>query len=137
MDWKILILITVLSWGSYNVLLKWAGSQLVWQASMLLFVISYSFTVGVYCVFRGQLVHADLVGKKSAVPLLAGTLCAVGAITFFKAIPMASGSLLMSLVGLYTLVSAVGCLIVFQEPISLRVVAGMLCAGAAVVLLGR
>ena len=137
MDWKILVAITVISWGSYNVLLKWAGNQIAWQASMLLFVIAYSLIVGAYCVFQGQLTYADLVGKKSAVPLFAGVLCAVGAIAFFKAIPMAPGSLLIPLVGLYTLVSAIGCLFLFQEPISLRVVVGILCAGTAVVLLGR
>jgi transporter family protein len=80
---------------------------------------------------------ADIASRKSAVPLGAGVLCAVGAITFFKAIPMAPGSLLMPLVGLYTLVSAIGCLFLFHEPLSLRVMAGILCATAAVVLLGR
>jgi bacterial/archaeal transporter family protein len=137
MDWRILVAITVLSWGSYNVLLKWAGNQIAWQASMLLFVVAYCLVVGAYCLFQGQLAYPDLVGKKSVVPLVAGVLCAVGAITFFKAVPMAPGSLLMPLVGLYTLVSAIGCLFLFHEPISLRVVTGILCAGMAVVLLGR
>jgi drug/metabolite transporter (DMT)-like permease len=136
-DWKILIAITVLSWGGYNVLLKWAGGQIAWQASMLLFVIAYSIIVGAYCILEGRLIGADLMGRKSILPLLAGTLCALGAITFFKALPMAPGSLLMPLVGLYTFVSAIGCLFLFHEPISLRVVAGMLCAAGAVVLLGR
>jgi drug/metabolite transporter (DMT)-like permease len=137
MDWRILIAITVFGWGSYNVLLKWAGNQIAWQASMLLFVIAYSVAVGAYCAVQGHLVFADLGGRKALVPLLAGVLCAIGAITFFKAIPMAPGSLLMPLVGLSTFVSAIGCLFFFHEPISPRVILGILCAGAAVVLLGR
>lgn len=136
MDWRILVAITICSWGGYNVLLKWAGNQIAWQASMLLFVIAYSLAVGTYCVFQGQLAYADIVGKKSVVPLLAGVLCAVGAITFFKAIPMVPGSLLMPLIGLSSLVSTIGCLFLFQEPMSLRVVTGILCAGTAIVLLG-
>jgi drug/metabolite transporter (DMT)-like permease len=137
MDWRILIAITVLSWGGYNVILKWVGDRVAWQASMLLFVIAYAVIVGAYCAIQGPLSCADFTPKRSALPLLAGVLCAIGAIAFFKAIPMAPGSLLMPLVGLYTFVSAVGCLVLFQEPVSLRVVAGMVCALAAVVLLGR
>lgn len=137
MDWRILIAITVLSWGGYNVMLKWAGDRLAWQASMLLFVIAYSLMVGAYCAFQGSLSYADFTLKKSALPLFAGVLCAVGAIAFFKALPLAPGSVLMPLVGLYTSAAAIGCLFLFHEPISLRVVAGMLCAAAAVVLLGR
>lgn len=137
MDWRILIAITVLSWGGYNVLLKWAGNQLAWQASMLLFVVSYSLIVGAYCLLQGQVVAADVIGRKATAPLLAGVLCAVGAITFFRALPMAPGSLVIPLVGLYTSLSAVGCLFLFHEPISLRVVVGIVCAGAAAFLLGR
>jgi drug/metabolite transporter (DMT)-like permease len=137
MDWRILIAITVFCWGGYGILLKGAGSRIAWQASMLLFVVSYSIIVGAYCVTQGQLAMAELVGRGSAWSLAAGVLCAIGAITFFKAIPLAPGSLLMSLVGLNTFVAATGCLLLFREPISLRVVAGMLCAAATVVLLGR
>jgi drug/metabolite transporter (DMT)-like permease len=137
MDWRILIAITVLSWGGYNVLLKWAGGQIAWQASMLLFVVSYAISVGVYCLVQGPWDHADLMGRKSVLPIFSGVLCAVGAIAFFKAVPMVSGSVLMPLVGLYPLVAAIGCLVVFREPLSPRLMAGMLCATAAVVLLGR
>lgn len=136
-DWRVLILITVLSWGGYNVLLKWAGGQLAWQASMLLFVVAYSVAVGAYCAWDGQWTPAELATRKSLVPMLAGAMCAVGAVTFFKALPMASGSLLLPLVGLYPIVAAVGCLVLLQEPVSLRLVAGLFCAAAAVVLLGR
>jgi bacterial/archaeal transporter family protein len=137
MDWRVLILLTVLSWGGYNVLLKWAGDQLAWQASMLLFVVAYALVVGVYSIVYGHLSLAHVMGKQAAAPLLAGVLCALGAITFFKAIPMASGSVLMPLVGLYPIVTAIGCIVLLREPVSLRLGIGMLCAGAAVVLLGR
>lgn len=132
-----MILITVLSWGGYNVLLKWAGDRLAWQTSMLLFVVAYALAIGVYCVCYGELSSAALLGKQSLVPLSAGVLCAVGAIAFFKAIPMVSGSVIMPLVGLYPIVAALGCLFIFREPVSMRVVAGLICAGAAIVLLGH
>jgi hypothetical protein len=69
MAWRILVAITVLSRGGYNVLLIWAGNQIAWQASMLLFVIAYSLAVGANCVFQGPLAYADRAMKKSFVPL--------------------------------------------------------------------
>jgi bacterial/archaeal transporter family protein len=137
MDWRILIAITVLSWGGYNVLLKGVGERIAWQSSMLLFVISYALAVGLYCAWQGRLTGADFTEKKAFLPLLAGVLCAVGAVAFFRAIPKAPGSLLMPLVGLYPVVAALGCIVFFKEPVSLRVVLGILCAAAAAFLLGR
>jgi bacterial/archaeal transporter family protein len=70
-------------------------------------------------------------------PLISGIVCGLGAITFFKAIPLAPGSVLMPLVGLFVLVSAVGCLVFLHEPLTWRVVLGIGCATAAVMLLGK
>jgi bacterial/archaeal transporter family protein len=137
MDWRILIAVTVLSWGGYNVLLKWAGGQMAWQASMLLFVVAYALAVGVYCLVQGPWDHGDLMTRKAAAPIISGILCAVGAVAFFKALPVAPGSVLMPLVGLYPVVAAIGCLVVFREAISPRLVAGIVCASLAMVLLGR
>lgn len=136
MDWRTLTAITVLSWGGYNALLKWAGGKIAWQTSMFLFVASYAAIVGAYCLCQGGLTAGDLFGKKAIAPLIAGALCAVGAITFFKALPSAPGSLLMPLISLYTVVAAVACLFLFKEPVTPRLIVGILCAAAAGVLLG-
>ena len=61
----------------------------------------------------------------------------MGAITFFKALPQAPGSVFLPLVGLYTVISAVGCLFLFKEPVTARVLAGILSAAVAVVLLAK
>lgn len=137
MDWRLLTLITVLAWGGYNVALKFAAGRLAWQVSMFLFVLSYAIIVGAYCLMQADLSRASLWQRAAWWPLLAGLLCGIGGITFFKALPSAPGSLFLPLVGLYSLVSAVGCIVLLHEPFTLRIAAGILCATAAVVLLAR
>jgi len=138
MDWRILVLVTVLCWGGYNVLLKAAAGRLVWQTSMLWFVIGYAALVAGYCIISNPSLLKDRLTQPAAFwPLLAGLLCGIGAITFFKALPLAPGSILMPLVGLYVLVSAVGCLLLFGEPLTWRVGIGTGCAVTAVILLGQ
>lgn len=136
MDWRLLVLITVLSWGGYSVILKAVAGRIAWQVSMLVFAVGYLVAILVYLfgsMSRGEVRVCQLV---LLWPLGAGLLCGVGAIAFFKAVPQAKGSVMMPLVGLYVLVSAVGCMIALHEPVTVRVVAGILCATAAVVLLG-
>ena len=138
MNWRILILLTVLSWGGYNVLLKAVAGRLAWQLSMLWFVIGYALMVAGFCLAADPgLIRNRLIQAPAVWPLVAGVLCGVGAIAFFKALPLAPGSVLMPLVGLYVLVSAVGCLILLHEPFTWRMAAGIGCATAAVMLLGK
>jgi len=138
MDWRILTLITVLCWGSYNVVLKIVAERIAWQSSMLWFVIGYAVMVAGFCLTADPALSKGRFLQLQAVwPLLAGVLCGIGAITFFKALPLAPGSVLMPLIGLYVLIAAMGCLFFLHEPMTLRVIAGIGCATAAVMLLGR
>ena len=137
MSWRILTLIVVLSWGGYNVILKAISGRIAWQSSMLWFVIGYAAMVAIYCVTDSGFNKSRFVNLQAFWPLLAGILCGVGAVAFFKALPLAPGSVLMPLIGLYVLVAAIGCLVFLHEPLTLRVVGGMVCATAAVMLLGR
>lgn len=138
MDWRILAAITVICWGAYNIVLKAAADRIPWQLSMAWFVISYALTIGSFVAFH-SLGNEKFrwMDANAVLPIVAGVLCGVGAITFFKAIPLAPGSLLMPIVGLFVLVSAVGCLIVFREPVTLRVIAGIFFAAVAIVLLSK
>ncbi len=137
MDWRILTAITVLSWGAYNVILKAISGKIAWQLSMLWFVFGYALMVGVFCVLNLSGGKLRLFPAAGLWPLVSGIICGLGAITFFKAIPLVPGSVLMPLVGLFVLVSAVGCLIFLHEPLTWRVVLGIGCATAAVMLLGK
>ncbi|MDO9542617.1 MAG: EamA family transporter [Kiritimatiellia bacterium] len=138
MDWRILAFVTVLCWGTYNVVLKAVAGRVAWQSSMLWFVIGYGVMVAAYCLTSDPgLLKGRFMTPAAFWPLLAGVLCGIGAIAFFKALPLAPGSVLMPLIGLYVLVSAAGCLIFLHEPLTWRVVAGIGCATAAVMLLGR
>lgn len=135
MDWRILIAVVVLSWGGYNILLKMVGGRLAWQLSMFLFVLSYAVVVAGYCLLTSKLSIGEVFQKPAMWSLGAGILCGVGAIAFFKVIPRVPGSILLPLIGLYTLVSAVGCLLIFREPLTVRIALGIVCATAAVALL--
>jgi len=137
MDWRILTLVAVVSWGAYNVILKAVSGRMPWQWSLLWFIIAYALTVIVFCLVNSASIKGRFLQLPAIWPLWAGILCGVGAIAFFKALPLAPGSVLMPLIGLYVLVSAIGCLVFLQEPLTWRVVAGIGCATAAIMLLGR
>lgn len=137
MDWRILTAITVLSWGVYNIILKAVSGRIAWQISMLWFVFGYMLMVAAFCAVNFSGGKFKLFPSIALWPLVSGIMCGVGAITFFKAIPLVSGSVLMPLVGLFVLISAVGCLIFLHEPLTWRVVLGIGCATAAVMLLGK
>jgi transporter family protein len=82
-------------------------------------------------------VNESFFKSASFLALGAGIMCGLGAVTFFKALPLAPGSILMPLIGLYVLVAAIGCLIIFKETVSLRVISGIVLAVIAIMLLGK
>lgn len=137
MDWRILATMTVLCWGAYNVILKGVAGRVSWQMSMMWFVIGYALMIGVFIGLNCSGGKFRWFEPVSLWPFAGGILCGVGAITFFKAIPLVSGSVLMPIVGLYVLAAAVGCLICFREPITLRVVLGIGFAMVAIFLLSK
>ena len=137
MDWRVMVAITIVTWGGYNVMLKAAAGRIAWQVSMLLFVLSYSVLVGGFCLLQNGVFRAGLMPRAALWPILAGVLCGIGAITYFKGIAAAPGSVFLPLVSLATLVSAVGCLIFLREPVSLRIVLGIAFAVVAIVLLAQ
>lgn len=137
MDWRILAAITITTWGAYNVILKAAAGRMAWQASMLVFVVSYSVLVGAFCLMQGGLVRGGLTARAAILPLVAGALCGIGAIAYFKGIVTAPGSLFFPLVALAALVSTVGCIVFLQESLTLRTGIGIACAAAAIVLLAK
>jgi len=102
------------------------------------FVGGYGVIVAIYCLFNMSSVNnVNIMKGTSLFALGAGVLCGIGAITFFKAIPLVSGSILMPLIGLYVLVAALGCLIILKEPVSLRVILGIAFAVTAIMFLGK
>jgi uncharacterized membrane protein len=123
-------------WGAYSLMLKKAAGQMPWQLSMALFVAGYALlTGGYYLVDRGPC--AAVFEKKALWPLLAGILCGLGGIAFFRALVQTPGSVFLPLVSLSMIISGVGCLIVFKEPFTLRLALGILLGGIAVILLAK
>ena len=137
MDWRILTAITVLSWGAYSVMLKKVSGQIPWHVSMFLFVSGYALLVGAYCLLHGKIPLGSLAQRTAIWPLLAGVVCGIGGITFFKAIPLAPGSVFLPLVSLSMIISGIGCLFFFKEPVTRELILGVVCAAMAVVLLAR
>jgi len=135
MDWRILVAVVIISWGGYSILLKVAGNHLSPTISMFLFVFGYAVLVGGYCFFSPDMKVNAVFQKPALIALLAGVLCGVGGIAFFKAVPRVPGSILFPLVGLYALVSAVASLLIFKEPFTLKLMLGIVCATAAIILL--
>lgn len=137
MNWKMLIAITVLCWGAYSVMLKYAADRVPWQVSLLTFVLSYSVIVATYSLWQMKGQSLEILKPALAWPLLAGLLCGLGGITYFKALPLAPGGLIMPLMGLFIPVAALGCILLFHEHLGVREVIGLLCGVASIVLLAR
>ena len=137
MDWRVLTAITVLSWGTYTVILKKVSGQMAWQASMFLFVLGYAVFVGGYYLLDTAGTASTLFQKKSVWPILIGMLCGLGGITFFRALAMAPGSVFLPLVSLSMIISGIGCIVFLKEAVTVRVVLGVIFAGIAVVLLAK
>lgn len=136
-DWRILTAFTVLSWGGYNIILKLISGRIAWQLSMLIFVVGYTLVTATYCFLNFPTVSESISKPAVLLALSSGILCGLGAVAFFKALPIAPGSILMPLVGLYVLVAATGCLIILKEPVSLRVISGIVLAVISIMLLGK
>ena len=135
----ILISITVISWGVYNVILKAISERISWQLSMLLFVMGYAIAITAYLLFYFSFWKNDLLLFRPTLlyPLIAGVFCALGAITFFKALSLTPGSIIVPIAGLHVLVASIGCVLLLKEPFSLRLLAGTICAVIAIVLLEK
>jgi len=136
-DWRVLAAFIILSWGGYSIVLKLIANKLPWQASMLLFVVGYALVAGFYCLLNFSTVNGSVFKPVSLLALGAGVLCGLGAIAFFKALPLAPGSVFIPLVGLSVLVAAIGCLIILKEPISCRSASGIVLAVVSIILLGK
>lgn len=138
MDWRILIGLTVMSWTLYSVILRSVSEKMSWQISMFAFVIGYAVVStlvgGIHMKATGW---QQVVSTPVFVACVCGAICGLGAMAFFKALPLAPGSIVNSLVGMYIPLTAIACLIFLREPVSARTVIGILCAGLAVVLLSR
>lgn len=137
MSWQVLITVTIVLWGTYGVILKGTTGRLHPMVTMFWFVSGYMICAAIYL--------AATMGKNWQRAfehgwfwaLVAGAIGGLGAITFFRALPLKAGSVILPLSGLWVIVTAVGCLVFLKEPISPRLIAGLVCAGAAVFLLGK
>ncbi|MBI3987644.1 MAG: EamA family transporter [Lentisphaerae bacterium] len=137
MSWKILIGVTILCWGAYSIMLKYVADRMAWQVSLLAFVLSYSVIVAAFSLWQMKGQSLEILTPALAWPLLAGGLCGLGGITYFKALPLAPGGLIMPLMGLFIPVAALGCILLFHERLGVREVIGLLCGVASIVLLAR
>lgn len=128
----LLIIIVILSWAIYAFILKSIASRLSWPVSMLLFVLGYSLTVGLSCLACRPSFQNSMIWLW---PMLAGILCGVGAVAFFKGLEAFPGSKYFSLVGLYIPLSSLFCIFFLSEPFNLKTILGIFFAGAAILLL--
>ena len=136
-DWRILAAFTVISWGGYNIVLKLISNTISWQWSMLLFVVGYVMVMGIYCCLNFSVMNENILKSAGFLALGSGILCGLGSVAFFKALPLVSGSILIPIVGLYILVAAIGCITILNEPVSFRVLTGIVLAVISIMLLGK
>lgn len=131
MDYRILSILTLLCWGAWGFLCKMVSKELpaavlvLWSnvggfVPMLLYVLNQRS-------FRWM--------PSSEIALLAGFIGSAATIMFYLALGRGPASVVVPMTGMYIIVPALLGFIFLQEPLGIRHIAGLLCAGAAIWLL--
>ena len=137
MWWILFVFLTVITWGSYNLLLK-VATPYISPSWALFFVGIAQVIIGtVYVAFQSATNQIPLTVRGALIASVAGIFFALGTISFLYAFKFQAPASLA--IALYTvgalLVGVVGGLLLFHEPISLRMVVGIGFAIASIVLL--
>lgn len=132
-NWKFLMICYILTFGLWGFIIKIVSTKLDWKTTML-YVWMTIFIILMLSYFK----KANFGWSKfHALAVLAGIAAAIGTIAFYRALPMAPASLIIPLSTQYILVTVLLCVIYLKEPMSLRIIAGIACSIAAIVLLSR
>jgi uncharacterized membrane protein len=130
-DWKFLVAFYVLTSGLWGFFLKLISQKLDWKTNIIYVWIGFS---AIYIIFLSKNVNFGL-SKFHGLALATGIIAALGTMAFYKALSLAPGSLVIPFSAQYILVSTLLCIVFLKEPLSLRIIAGIICSVTAIALL--
>ena len=132
-NWKLLTTCYIITFGIWGFLLKVISKKVDWK-TMMFYIWMTIFIL--YCIFLFRNIKFGW-SKFHILAILAGIVAAVGTIAFYKALSLAPAMVIIPLSSQYILVTVLLCALFLKEPLSLRIVAGILCSIAAIILLSK
>ncbi|MEO0108119.1 MAG: DMT family transporter [candidate division WOR-3 bacterium] len=123
----------LLAWGAWGVFVKIVSRQMTGEALLFWTTIGALPVVLVYVARQGSFRWS--VGSELAV--LAGVCSAFATACFYASLRTGPASVVFPLTGMYILIPAAFGFVLFNEPVTLRHVLGMVCAGAAILFLSK
>lgn len=130
--WLIYSVISVLAWGTWGIVLKFAYSGAGWrQVYFFSAIASFLLALTIFLFTRGE-VKFD---KPIVYALIAGLLGGLGYIFFIRALETGKASVVIPLTALYPAVTAVLAVIILGEKLTPTQTLGILLAILAVYLL--
>ena len=133
MNWLILRILVILSWGCWAFFIKLALNQSSWlQIFILMNVVYFAITLGLYLWFKPQLA---LPFSPLILIVAAGILGSAGTMLFYAALDVGKASLIVPLTALYPVVTVALSLLILHEAVTIKQVIGIALAIAAILLI--
>jgi len=133
MNWVILCIITIISWGLWGFLGKLALNHLDWTE--VYFVSNLALFVSSLLVWASQKPSINVGSAGFNYAIIAGIMMALGAVTFYVALQAGKAIMVMPLTSLYLVVTIVLSYLILHEQISLTKGIGIVLAVVALVLM--
>jgi transporter family protein len=130
-DWRVLTILSILSWGIWGILSKYVGNKIHWGEIMVLLGIGTFLVV----LVTTPTSFAIKFNVYSLIALIAGIFCALGYYFFYRALVRGEASAVIPISSLYIVVAAVLAFLFMNEPVTVKKIFGILSAMAAIALL--
>lgn len=119
--------------GLWGFILKVVSTKLDWKTTMLYVWMTIFIILLIFCAKKINLGW----NKFYALAVLAGIIAAIGTMSFYKALSLAPASLVIPLSTQYILVTVILSVVFLKEPISLKVITGIVSSIIAIILLSK
>ncbi len=130
-DWRLLTILSILSWGLWGFLSKYVSGKIAWGEILVL--LSLGTVLVALVATPGS--FALKLSWNTGIGLLAGIFCALGYLFFYRALIRGQASTVIPITSLYIVVVAVLAIVIMQEPLTIKKACGILSAVMAIVLL--
>lgn len=135
--WIIFVLLTIFTWGSYNILTKISGTQI--HPFLALFFIGLAQVLISFplIIYQKSVSALGATTKGIILALTMGAVFGLGTVFFFLAFKY--GAPVSLAIAVYTtgalLLGVIAGIIFYQEPINLKIISGIILAVASIILL--
>ncbi len=133
MDYRVLSILALVSWGAWGYLTKLASRSVPSEGLVLWSTMASLLPIAGFALAGGRANWA----RTSPLALASGLAAGVAAVFFYVAIRRGPASVVMPVTGMYVLIPALLGFLFLKEPVTLSHIVGLVCAGLAVFFLTR